>query len=227
MMCASREPEVAVGFDGELETHVTVALDDDAPNGALARLRTWAASRGLKFTHIVLARGRTPSQPMLTQHTRGTLSDALALAGEMAGALRAERFVVSRVKVEATPWNAGVPPTDAEAAHHPPERYFEHHVKLLLLAGADVGPLAALAQRHAAHVSRNARRMRDDGRAERFVTQRCRGVGRDIAHARLVALRDALAGAGYEVIDVEEEFVVHDTNLAVDAGWIDADGEAQ
>ncbi|MGW3826012.1 hypothetical protein ACWEAF_27850 [Streptomyces sp. NPDC005071] len=59
------------------------------------------------------------------------------------------------------------------------------------------------------------------GRHERFVTQRCRAVGRPEARARLDALLGGLACAGLEVVEVEEEFVVHDDHPAVDAGWID------
>lgn len=45
------------------ETHVTVRCPDPVE---LARLEAWAAGRELKVTHIVLARGRMVSQPMLT-----------------------------------------------------------------------------------------------------------------------------------------------------------------
>ncbi|MFD7837350.1 hypothetical protein [Streptomyces sp. NPDC059761] len=47
----------------EYETHVTVRCPDP---GELARLEAWAGGRGLKVTHILLARGRMVSQPMLT-----------------------------------------------------------------------------------------------------------------------------------------------------------------
>ncbi|MEU3221236.1 hypothetical protein [Streptomyces sp. NPDC006971] len=92
---------------------------------------------------------------------------------------------------------------------------------------ADVGQVAAvraLCELHAAHVSRNARRPLSGGRHERFVTQRCRLVGRPAARARLDALLVSLADVGFVAAEVEEEFVVHDDNLVMDAGWIVADG---
>src|SRR5688572_26800386 len=147
-------------FTGEFETHLTVRLADGQTAEAL---RAAPAARGLKCTHIVLARGRTASQPMLTRTGNGTLSEQLANAATLRGALEADGFPVSRIKVEAAPWNEGVPRTDADGAAHPPDRYFEHHAKLLLDEGADVAALAELAQRHAAHLSRNALRRRDDG----------------------------------------------------------------
>ena len=205
-------------FAGDIETHLTIRLDEGQ---SVQSLRAAPSAHGLKLTHIVLARGVAPSQPMLTRTARGTLSQALTEAAALRDALEADGFAVSRVKVEAAPWNEGVPASDDEGAAHPPERYFEHHAKLLLDAGADLRELAALAQRHGAHLSHNALRRRDDGRHERFVTQRCRGVGRDTATRKLDTLLRELKAEGYEVIEVEQEFVVHDSDLALDAGWIE------
>ena len=167
----------------EFETHVTVRAPCAAED--VTRLREWASSHELKFTHIILARGRTPSQPMLTRHGHGTLADEHARAAELAAALGADGFDVTRVKIEAAPWNVGVPRTDAAAAADPPQRYFEHHVKLLLPVEADAAPIVAVARPHGAHVSHNALRRRDDGRQERFVTQRVHRQGR--AGGRLFA----------------------------------------
>jgi hypothetical protein len=144
--------------------------------------------------------------------------------------LRAEGFGVARVKIEATPWNEDVPRTAAEARALPPGCHFEHHVKLALADDAEVATVRALAERHSAHVSRNARRElggrggADGGGArghERFVTQRCRDVGRPEARRRLDALLDTLSAAGFKAVEVEEEFVVHDDRPALDNGWID------
>ncbi|WP_207400957.1 hypothetical protein [Actinomadura roseirufa] len=123
------------------------------------------------------------------------------------------------MKVEAAPWNEGVPADDADALG--PEFYFEHHVKLVLRPGFDPVALAAVARPHAAHVSRNARRVRADGGQERFVTQRCRRVGSGTAGRRLGALVAALRADGHDVVSVEREFVVHDDAASMDDGWID------
>ncbi|MGW2179797.1 hypothetical protein ACWCXX_17190 [Streptomyces sp. NPDC001732] len=209
-------------FEGEFETHLTVRFDpraDDAEEDA--RLARWARLHGLKLTRIVLDRGAVPDQPMLTERGRGSLSGQRAAAGLRAEALSAAGFPVVRVKIEAAPWNEDVPGTVDEAAALSPDCHFEHHVKLLLSGESDLAAARAAAERHGAHLSRNARRTDGRGRHERFVTQRCRAVGRPGARARLEALLRALAGAGLEVLEVEEEFVVHDDHPAVDAGWID------
>ncbi|MBT2610019.1 hypothetical protein J7I97_17495 [Streptomyces sp. ISL-87] len=51
----------------EYETHITVRCPDAE---TLAHLEVWSARRKLKVTHIVLARGRMVSQPMLTLRDR-------------------------------------------------------------------------------------------------------------------------------------------------------------
>ncbi len=184
----------------EFETHVTVVHDE--------RLPGWAAARGLKYTRIELDRGASADQPMLTSRGRGDLAGRRAAAAALVGRLRDDGFTVRRVKIEAAPWHAAVP-----------AGYFEHHVKLVLTA-AGVDAARAVAVRHGAHVSRNARRVRDDGRHERFVTQRCHDVGRPRARERLDAMIAELDAGGLEIVEVEEEYVLVDDNPELDAGWI-------
>ncbi|MGW0662792.1 hypothetical protein [Streptodolium elevatio] len=211
-------------FTGDFETHVTVSAAGPATD---TRLREWAARNGAKYTRILLDAGRVPDQPMLTLRGRGTLTTQRAAVAAHTADLRRAGFDVVRVKIEAAPSNQGVPRTSGEAKTLPPDCYFEHHVKLVLTTHADIGQVTAIAVRHSARVSRNARRLRPDaGGHERFVTQRCHGVGRPEAHSRLRLLRDALAEAGLQVVEIEQEFVVHDDNPAVDAGWFGAVGGA-
>ncbi|MEU6086720.1 hypothetical protein ABZ865_07900 [Streptomyces sp. NPDC047085] len=205
-------------FAGEFEIHLTVQ-PHDGRGGEDAPARLWAERHGLKYTRILLDRGRTPDQPMLTGRGQGTLAEQMTAAGRWAAGLRDDGFRVTRVKIEAAPWNAGVPRTDAEATALPDHYYFEHHIKLLLHE-SQLAAVRTLAESHSAHLSRNARRAAAGGLHERFVTQRCRGVGRPEAGRRLDLLLDALKEAGHAVVEVEREFVVHDDNPAVDAGWI-------
>ncbi|MFF4408264.1 hypothetical protein ACMATS_25570 [Streptoverticillium reticulum] len=204
-------------FTGDFEAHLTVRSGTSAGSSVLER---HAAAHGLKFTHIVLERGRTPSQPMLTLRRSGALPAVREAVARTERALRNAGFDIVRTKIEAAPWADGVPETDGEAVALGARHYFEHHVKLLLAPGTDTAPLAALAVAHTAHLSYNARRVRADGRAERFVTQRCRLVGRCTAGERLEALAASLRAVGHEIVSVEREFVVHDSNESLDAGWI-------
>ncbi|MGA3489271.1 nucleotidyl transferase AbiEii/AbiGii toxin family protein [Micromonosporaceae bacterium DT55] len=202
---------------GHFEIHITVAAPD------VDRLALFADTHGLKYTHVVLDGGRTPSQPMLTLTGNGFLDGQRRTAEQWAARLRHAGLYVVRTKIEAAPWCSGVPATDEEAAAQPPGRYFEHHVKLLLPPG--VTPLVAateLAERHDARLSRNARRIREDGHRERFVTQRCYGVGRAAARARLDALVAAFTADGHDIAAVEEEYVVFDDRIGLDAEWLES-----
>lgn len=203
-------------FAGEFETHITVKLQD---LDRIDRLQQWGIERNLKFLHILLERGTNISQPMLTRRGRGDFADELEIANHLAQTLTAEDFAVVRIKIEAAPWNQGVPQSDVEACLHPAYRYFEHHIKLLLESDRD-SPLRELAQLHSAHLSRNALQTRSDGFQQRFVTQRCIGVGRITAKKQLQILVDSIESLGYHPIDIESEFVVYDSNLALDKGWI-------
>jgi hypothetical protein len=208
--------EAILEFAGELETHITVDITDPA---GIETLWLWAEREGYAFHHIVLDRGRTPSQPMVSRRGVGQLSRELDLATALKRQLAVSGFAVSRIKIEAAPENEDVPLSDAEAADHK-GRYFEHHVKLALDSTVDMAAIAAVAVQHSAHLSRNARRVRADGLQERFVTQRCFAVGRDTARERLEVLLVALRARGYPVVSVEEEFVAYDSTPGVDAGWL-------
>jgi len=204
-------------FTGEFETHITVCLND---SDKIERLQDWSIKHRLKCLHIVLDRGVTASQPMLTRHGKGNLTDELKTASNLSQSLNAAGFSVKRIKIEASVCNQGVPQSNTEALHYSFNRYFEHHIKLLLEPSANTLTLSEIAQRHSAHLSRNVLRIRSDNCYEQFVTQRCLGVGAIEAQQKLQSLLDEIAPLGHSVIEVEEEFVVYDSNLEIDAGWI-------
>ncbi|GAA2225888.1 hypothetical protein [Streptomyces indiaensis] len=192
------------------ESHVTVRC---AGPDEHARLRRWAAAAGFKLTHIVLARGRMRDQPMLTLSGSSSYAREGARVREVAARLRADGFDPVRVKIESSPWSPEVPRRPCDDG-----RYFEHHVKLGLTADTDLAALAARVVPHGAHLSWNARRVRGEHH-ERFVTQRChavdaQGAGRALERL-LTELRDC------EVLGVEREFVLYDSDVSVDEGWLE------
>ena len=208
-----------MNYFGEFETHLTVGQTDAE---GLVRLQDFGKSRGLKCLHIILDQGQTTSQPMLTRRGHGDLQEQLQLARKVGQELNELGFHLNRIKLEAAPFNQGVPQSDQAATTVSPPLYFEHHLKLLLDANVDLQYLRELAMRHSAHVSRNALRVRADGLQERFVTQRFWSIGATSAHQHCVALTSELVARGLEVLETEEEFVVYDSNLELDAGWIAA-----
>ncbi len=208
----------SITFVGQFETHLTIAA---SAASQVACLKTWATARGLKCLHIQLSRGTTPSQPMLTWHSSGVLSDQLNRIRNKSANLRHDGFRVVRAKLEVSAEHDDVPADDAAAQQADKSRYFEHHVKLLLPPDSDLMSLQQLAEHHAGHLSRNALRQRDDDLQERFVTQRCHHVGRDTAQAALQRLLHDLTIARFNILETEAEYVVYDSNLSLDAGWIE------
>ncbi|MFK0168024.1 hypothetical protein ACIQU5_04405 [Streptomyces sp. NPDC090306] len=201
------------------ETHVTVHCD--SPD-EWERLRSWAAEAGFRATRIELARGRKPSQPMLTLRGSASYAQEYAHAYEVAARLRADGFAPVRVKIESAPRAAEAVSGPASAGAERPcdGGYFEHHVKLRLPAGADLEALAALVVPHGAHLSWNARRVLGGGLHERFVTQRVHEGDAATAGRALDALLARLTE--FEVVEVEREFVLHDSDVSVDDGWLAA-----
>lgn len=214
-------PVPSLAFTGAFETHLTLAA---LPDSGAGELTLFAAGLGVKFAHIVLDRGRTPSQPMLTVPGQGTRAAQVSAAESLSRDLADAGFRVVRVKVEAAPWNEDVPQNDAAAARLGGTMYFEHHVKVVLDSHPGDGPLPALVGPFGARLSRNARRHRTDGRAEWFATQRCYRVGLLTAGSRLDSLVRALTEAGQRPVEVEREFVVYDSAPSVDAGWLEQEG---
>jgi hypothetical protein len=204
-------------FEGEFETHITT----EASDGKVAALRDFATRHRLKFVHILLAQGMHISQPMLTIEGRGLLSAQKNAARSMSMKLSIAGFYVTRIKIEAAPSNKDVPESDAQAVELPAALHFEHHIKLLLPSDVDLAALADLVKQHTARLSSNARRVRNDGKLERFVTQRIFNAGRTAAQHRLNNLLAALQAAGYKTLETEAEYVVCDSNQSLDAGWIE------
>ncbi|MFS8096624.1 nucleotidyl transferase AbiEii/AbiGii toxin family protein [Lentzea alba] len=198
-------------FAGEFELHLT------GSEWQVDELAKFAEQHQVKFSHIELNGGEVPSQPMLTIGANGTIDEVRAVVEQWRTRMFEAELYLVRVKIEAAPWNEGVPRSDEDAD---PELYFEHHVKVLMVGNWHTwhAQVYRAINGHEAHISRNARRRYDDGSQERFITQRCFGVGRETAKAKLEALLADLHE--FEVLEVEEEYVVDDDALHIDNGWI-------
>ena len=142
-----------------------------------------------------------------------TLPDRSGHPAVVAG-LREAGFEPVRVKVETVPWSA-------EPAG-PGGGYYEHHLKLALPAAYDRAELEAFVMAYGAHVSWNARRVLPGpgGRHERFVTQRHPGPA-DAAGRACDVLVAALVAAGHDLVAQEREFVLSDSDLSLDEGWLE------
>ena len=205
-------------YAGDFETHVTVE-----PLGPteLDRFAQVCDELGVHAVLIELPRGAVRSQPMTRSNFRGTLPECHQSAITLANQLRKQGFAVSRIKIEAAPWNEDLPETDLHAQGLPEENYFEYHVKLILAGETDLREILRVCELRGAHLSANAFKRRDDGRFERFVTLRCPGVGRATANQRAQDLEQSLRATGHEVGRMVCEYCVYDSNQNVDAEWLE------
>ncbi len=202
---------------GIFEVHVTVQGD------RVERFREMCEQLGkLKVIQIEL-KGSSEQQSARLQrqlmtasyHSAKSIADVQKIAFGFARAFVGEGFAVERVKIEAMCHSEGVP----ETSDYPPNCYFEFHVKLLLEPG-QAAALLPLCARHNAHLSRNALKTVAQGE-HRFVTQRMHKVGRSEAVARFEACVAELIDEGYAVVSRQREFSVYDTNVNLDAEWLE------
>jgi hypothetical protein len=205
-----------LNYRGNFEIHLTVEKTEQ-----LEKFRAWCEAEGCKCVWIVLDRGRHVQQPMATWRRAGTiLPRVLEQARQRAWMLEQAGFRVVRVKIEADPSNDQVPMSNEAASFEPAGCYFEHHVKLRRRVDADRERLLQICRSHSAHLSHNAWRTSVDGAEERFVTLRSHGLGRPEAEQQLERLLAALGVAGEHILEVESEYSVYDSNLALDDGWL-------
>ncbi|EOD33607.1 hypothetical protein EMIHUDRAFT_229565 [Emiliania huxleyi CCMP1516] len=208
---------VLEGNRGLFELHVTVDTPTEA-QGGLATFREACAACKVKAVLIEnslvepAAKSARPTQLMTASYVKGTLPEVHVAAFRLSQRLVGYGFSVSRVKIESTFSNPGVPHTDAEAAALSPHNYWEFHWKLRLPASYDHAALAALVGTHDARLSRSALRSLGGGYHHRFVTLRLYDMGRSSAQQRLEALSAALHAAQHEVGTVIREYAVYDSN---------------
>jgi hypothetical protein len=211
-----------VEFSGAFETHLTILeVNDDRQLAQwfVDRSASDFLNRGWKFLHIVLERGATTTQPMISYRGQGELQEQLQIAQATAEKLQHQGFGVTRIKIEAALENNNIPRSDL-AAQELPNCYFEYHLRLLLAEDWERSTLIDLVQPYGAHLSRNARQQRRDGKKEYFVTQRCLGVGLMEAQRRFQDLAKVVVDRGYSIISSHGEYVVYDNHIDLDRGWI-------
>jgi hypothetical protein len=205
-------------YPGEFEVHMTVGLSGQR---RLECFQDWCRVHQCKCVHILLARGEHVDQPMATwRRSHASLTVVLAEARHIASELQKASFFVVRVKVEADMLNQNVPQLDEDAIEHPASNYFEHHIKLLRDRAAPCDRLLEVCVERHAHLSRNAWREPDQGKEERFVTSRYYRVGRASSDRQLRQLLGSLNEIDEQVIEVESEYCVYDSNLDLDRGWL-------
>ncbi len=160
-----------------------------------------------------------PSQPMTCSRIVGTCDDATNHALSVQQHLEHCGFTVTRVKIEAAPWNSFVPKTDQDAVRRHCSAYFEFHTKLVLPITGWESTLHTICKPFQAHVSRNSLRIHDDKTMERFVTMRSALHGLETFQQNTNEFTATLDASGFSIADTVMEYCVYDSNTALDAVW--------
>jgi RNA ligase len=186
------------------EIHLTL---DESTNVSALRIR--CAELGVKCLVIENSSGATRRQPMTSSTLFGTRAEAVLAAARLALDLDRVGLVVVRTKIE----------RDANVEIcHPGDSYFEFHVRIALGASEEHA-LQALRRslgEVGGHLSVNANSLRPN---ERFVTSRfwVESLAEAIeSHGKVL---NALTQMQIDVLSVEAERTVFDSNLAIDSGW--------
>jgi hypothetical protein len=204
-------------YFGTFESHVTVRAESPE---RVKRFRDLCRANNLKCILIELAQGLYHSQPMTTTHHQGSLENAIAEARAIAQYLGSNGFEVTRVKVEADPTTSGVPRTEEEASRLAAANYFEFHLLVTLARPSELPALSVLCAEYNAHLSMNTFKQSAVEETERFVTMRLKGMGGVRASKLFDNLAGAIERAGYRTSRRVQEYVVYDTNLTLDDGWM-------
>ncbi|MEM7039123.1 MAG: hypothetical protein AAF570_19255, partial [Bacteroidota bacterium] len=111
-------------YHGLFEAHITIQPIQGPQSIVFQNL---CKDLKVKPIQIELPEGDVPVQPMTCSTHKGDYSDVRQEVYALAWELARGGFEVTRVKIEAAPFNDDIPQNKAEAAQHSAQNYFEHH----------------------------------------------------------------------------------------------------
>ncbi|KAJ3117490.1 hypothetical protein HDU96_006584 [Phlyctochytrium bullatum] len=209
------------------------------PNTFHQQLEDFCQSHGLKLTVIHLSSGKFPEQVMVGRYIAGR-SDTIAQAvtETYLKPLQEAGFHAVRVKIESLASNKGVPQDAASKSERYPQAYFEFHWKVALdpsrlpelntlvrkwssVPGPDSHTQASPAGLMSLHLSRNAYKKLSTHLHHVFLTGRVHKEGKQVALQKHAIVSELLSKEGFKAVKAEREFVLVDTNFALDDGWFD------
>lgn len=186
------------------ELHLTVS--PLAPE-QLSAFRQFCTSVDAKPLVINLSRGMHTVQPMISKVLKERVFSAiLPRIAQLKEAFGAAGFNVTRTKVE-MPMPEATPSIQTESS------YFEWHGRIVL---SNEPALRLLCEQHNAHLSRNALSTSPNAR---YITIRDYTTAA-ATRQRVTELTTALAQGGWELTKQEFEYCITDSNVDLDAGWL-------
>jgi len=205
-------------YSGPAEVHITVSLENTSIEKA--RFQKACQQQNGKSIWIELESGETINQPM---YGARLFTSAQEQADEIKRLVDsfAQDFQVRRVKVEAGPHNQNIPQSSRDALDAPDDCYFEHHVALGLMPNTDLDKLKSDLKNYHGYLSKNAfKTTPESGKQIRFVTQRFSNIGQPQANIELEKLTTFATRQSINVIQIEREYNIFDSNLHLDQGWM-------
>ncbi|MBV6623993.1 MAG: hypothetical protein KI793_13830 [Rivularia sp. (in: Bacteria)] len=204
-------------YKGTFEAHITVSANNSAFTEKFNQL---CRDLNVKCVFIQLPQGATRYQLMTASYHHGDFKAVLQQINQIAQKIKKADFEIIRIKIEAMVSNRDIPQQDIEAQKLPSSNYFEFHVKAILSASENLQVLRKYCLQHDAHLSTNAFKKLTDGKQQRFITMRVYGVGYKSAQKRFDNLLLHLKAKGFKFSQQQREYTVYDSNLSLDAGWI-------
>jgi hypothetical protein len=211
-------------YAGLFEAHITVSNLSPSESKRFAET---CNQLNIKAIQIELSRGDVPIQPMTCSTHKGDFTTVLNEVTELARQLKRAGFEVTRQKIEAAPFNQGIPMTESDAKNHSPDNYFEHHLKILFEKESNFKEIQTVCIAHGAHLSRNAFENRADHSKTYFITLRCYSIGLEEAAIRFNALKQAITYLKINILKNITEYCVYDDRLNLDANWLTDDNASQ
>jgi len=197
------------------EAHVTVA---DKNGDEVERWRSWCERVSVKPLYIELTTGEHRKQLMFAARWEGGTEFGRHWLNDLSGEVMSAGFEVLREKLEC-------PLDKAYGLAGGENSYSECHMKLMLPASVAERVVAKVCGQANVHGSRNL--LADqDGLQKWYLTQRDhdRTYVSDVYHSASMFNR-ALAQVQqvHPAVRMEMEFVFHDSNPRLDAGWAERD----
>jgi hypothetical protein len=207
-------------YSGLFEAHITVS--NLSPSES-KRFTETCNQLSIKAIQIELSRGDVPIQPMTCSTHKGDFTSVLNEVTGLAHQLKRAGFEVTRQKIEAAPFNQGIPMTTTDAQNHSSDNYFEHHLKILFEKESNFNEIQRVCVAYGAHLSRNAFENRADNAKTYFITLRCYSIGLEEAMIRFNALKQAITHLKINILKNITEYCVYDDRLNLDANWLTDD----
>lgn len=204
-------------YKGVFEAHISITPIDEEK---AVIFKSFCEQEGIKAIQIVLARGKTPIQPMSSSIHQGVFSEVKKEVENLVKKMVHLGFEVRRMKIEASPQNQDIPRTHQELAQHNAQNYFEHHWKVLLKEKPSEN-LLNLCEAFKAHFAQNAFKKRSDKQVEHFITIRLYGKGLIETQKIASDFTDKLEEQKIEVLKSITEYCVYDDYVELDAEWLE------